>query len=592
MASMLLKPLFNATIGLLVNKGRSLAAEKLKDGDVADESFRQLIVREMDDIKSKLDGLAGKDLAASMSFFKDGVVHLGKVLDVGTEEKEGSDDPDTTQADGAVGKIMRKIMRKKKTVALTSKELTGLNEEAKEALSDAKKRFKDARRKAVEAFGNSALSTSDRLLAMAIRIMATVLEKVDNPASTLASCKLCLKELHSYSAVRENFSVELKKGIKGSIKSKFGIDERNEIIVAVCQMNRFIYDVTEMANEDFFIARELLIWPCVDVGEERIDPLRDARIARKLLKLGMGQFCVQAWSFGQEGEEEHRLESVTRIATNTKEHFIIADGNNVKVFDNNGQFLSSFPSPSPDRSIKDVATDRDDNMYVLVDAEDRKRGGGDVYVFDTQAKLHHSFRIRPGYDVFSLLVDESKKVLVAVKEIPGKSIVMYKDKSKKNLREMMVEVYENHGRLFHRIEVMCVTPSKCLVSTTGDGHVMVLESISRTLHLFRPKKDYPLERKAQLWQPSPKDTPGAMTFHRASEHLFIASVNEKSEALQVSLYNKDGKFVRSIPLETEPGHKYEITGIVVANNGRIAVAVFEYVFDDDKFQDKHIILIV
>jgi len=49
---------FKATIGLLVTKGRNLAADKLKDGDVTDEQFRSFIVREIDDIKSKLDGLA------------------------------------------------------------------------------------------------------------------------------------------------------------------------------------------------------------------------------------------------------------------------------------------------------------------------------------------------------------------------------------------------------------------------------------------------------------------------------------------------------------------------------------------------------
>ena len=43
---------FKVTIGLLVNKGRDKAAEKLKDGDITDQRFRGLIVREIDDIKS------------------------------------------------------------------------------------------------------------------------------------------------------------------------------------------------------------------------------------------------------------------------------------------------------------------------------------------------------------------------------------------------------------------------------------------------------------------------------------------------------------------------------------------------------------
>ena len=45
--------LFKETIGLLVNKGRDKAAEKLKDGDVLSQEFRKLIVRETYDIKSK-----------------------------------------------------------------------------------------------------------------------------------------------------------------------------------------------------------------------------------------------------------------------------------------------------------------------------------------------------------------------------------------------------------------------------------------------------------------------------------------------------------------------------------------------------------
>ena len=40
---------FKSTIGLLVNKGRDKAVEKLKDGDATDQKFRRLIVREIDD---------------------------------------------------------------------------------------------------------------------------------------------------------------------------------------------------------------------------------------------------------------------------------------------------------------------------------------------------------------------------------------------------------------------------------------------------------------------------------------------------------------------------------------------------------------
>ena len=53
-----------------MDKGRDEAAKKLKDGDVTDQQFRGIIVREIDDMKSKLDGLSRKDLLACISFFR------------------------------------------------------------------------------------------------------------------------------------------------------------------------------------------------------------------------------------------------------------------------------------------------------------------------------------------------------------------------------------------------------------------------------------------------------------------------------------------------------------------------------------------
>lgn len=48
-----------------------------------------MIVCEIDDIKLKLDGLVRKDLLISISFFKEGIVFLYKVLDEKFICKEG-----------------------------------------------------------------------------------------------------------------------------------------------------------------------------------------------------------------------------------------------------------------------------------------------------------------------------------------------------------------------------------------------------------------------------------------------------------------------------------------------------------------------
>ena len=86
--------------------------------------------------------------------------------------------------------------------------------EAKQALCDAKMRFNEARRNPTEAFSKEALETSDRILAMTIRVMATLLANVDNPITALAACRLCLDELRNMQALQKSFKIELSKGFK------------------------------------------------------------------------------------------------------------------------------------------------------------------------------------------------------------------------------------------------------------------------------------------------------------------------------------------------------------------------------------------
>ena len=222
MISSIITALFKATIGLLVNKGRDKAAEKLKDGDVTDQKFRGLIVREIDEIKSQLKGLARKYLSASISFFKEGIELLYEVFDKARSRREHGRIKEEAAAGTASGEAvsLTKGMRKL--------ELTDLDESATLLLVNAKKRFERAREKATEAFANEALELFDRVLAMQYRVMATILETVDNPEVALAACKVCIEELHSLTAVKECFTVELKKGFW----ARFSKDERRAIIFA------------------------------------------------------------------------------------------------------------------------------------------------------------------------------------------------------------------------------------------------------------------------------------------------------------------------------------------------------------------------
>jgi len=76
-----------------VNKGRDKRAERLKGGNLTEQKFRSMIVCEIDDIKSKLDGLSRKDLLASISFFEEGIELLYEVFDKARSRSEGDEEP-------------------------------------------------------------------------------------------------------------------------------------------------------------------------------------------------------------------------------------------------------------------------------------------------------------------------------------------------------------------------------------------------------------------------------------------------------------------------------------------------------------------
>ena len=74
--SSIITGILSSTVGLLANKVRDSAAAELKDGDFTDSKIREFVVRELNDIKTKLDGLDAlslKELKYSYVGLKEGV---------------------------------------------------------------------------------------------------------------------------------------------------------------------------------------------------------------------------------------------------------------------------------------------------------------------------------------------------------------------------------------------------------------------------------------------------------------------------------------------------------------------------------------
>ena len=553
--SSIVTTVFRYTIGLLVSKGRDKVAETLKDGDVTDQKFHSLIVKEIEDIKSKLDALSRKDLEASISFFEEGIVLLYEVFKIANTRGEC----DAVTAQAACSEAIPIIEGIKRL------ELTGLDESATRKLSTAKKRFEDARREATKAFKNEGLKTSDRVLAMKYRVMDTILETVDNPADAVGPCGVCVKELNSLPAVQNNFHVQLKTGIQ-AVKGLLNKEERREIISSVCHVNRVIYDVTRTFGGD----THFWIWPTVDTGDNRINPLYDARVTKVLLHQGMEHCCVAPWSFGQE------LEAPKGIATNSSGEFIVGEriGRCLKVFDRNGTFVKHFALPTDDvytkLNIIDVATAVNDNIFVLTKVMKPESASWWIYKLTKTADLHHMFRLGKedmaiGYARLS--VRDTGKVL-AVRALSGG-----------------VEEYDSNGEFVRSFggEIL-----KCArdITVANDGRVLVLDidpdslrSVSDKenyfVHIFSEHGDY--LNKFKLHRNNVCEQ--KITFHPASGHVVVAGTEREMEReidlVQVTIYSKDGKFVRSVKIQNS--HDFiEIGGITLKNDGTIAVILSRY----------------
>ena len=565
--SSLITAVFKATIGLLVNKGRDKLAEKLNEGDVTDQKFRGLIVREIDEIKSKLDGLARKDLLASISLFKEGIELLYEVF----ESARSSSEHRAITAAATVGAEQFDIAKE-----IRKLELTSLDESATRKLGRAKKRFEEARLEAIRAFSNEALELPDRLLAMQYRLMATILETVDNPTDALGGCRVCLDELHQVPAVKEYFKVELEEGLR--LRALFNKDERRQIIFSVCHANRVIYDVINMLGS---VKRWTL--PYVETGKEKVDPLRNERVVKALKKQG-NEHCSLLWSFGQEVEEKHTLKELQGIATNTRGQFLVADNRDktVKVFDSNGKFDFRFNPQTDDADteldILDIATaGEDDKIYILVElvkpgAEERE---SEVRVFNKTADRQLKFPVRSGRWVRGRLTVSSGKQR-------GKILLLTND---------VVDVHEPSG------ELVCsfgegVFEMATDFTATCDGRVMILDAADDSLYIC----DVEGHQLGKFNINDERNFCCRIACHPASD-VIVAGFELREPGLEaeifclppaiisISIYTVNGEFVRKIQLDEEGNFWSFIQGITVTVEGRIAVA-----FEDMESKGKVIVL--
>ena len=549
-----------------------MTAEKLKEGDVADKKVRDLIVREVEDIRSKLDGLSRKDLLAAVDSFETGVGFLFQALDVKSSGEASAATEKTSVGIKEENVDLADVVRIVSFASEMEKiQKIDLDEATKINFSQAKERFKMAREKATEASNNEALEVFDRITAIRCRVMAAILESVVETARTagdlspasvksalenaLPECDQCLQKLHCLPSVQGNFKVELDKGVL-NLRGRYGKDERRMIISTVCQVNRAIYNATQA------VGRDVLVWPSVDTGEDKVDPLLDRRISKVLNKVNMEHCCVTPWSFGQEGDEEHKLKNPTGIATNHRGQFLIADywDDTVRVFDSKGKFDSSFNPQTNDAHTKlyiwDVATaGEDDKIFLLVGL--KKPGAEEweweVQVFNKIADLQQKFPVRSG-DWGRLTVSSGKQ--------RGK-ILLLKDDFEDGY---VVDVHDEPSGEFVCSFGGGVFKSATDITATCDGRVVIVDRDDDSFYLF----DVEGHQLGKFNIKYERDVYDCIACHPASDHVVLAGEERETDRLTLAIYTVNGEFVRRIQLDEVVR---SVRGITVTVEGHIAVAL-------------------
>ena len=371
---------------------------------------------------------------------------------------------------------------------------------------------------------------------MAVRLMATILEKVENPGSVLEVCRSGLEELHLTEMVQENFKAELNKSFKA--KLKLNSDERREIISLVCHINRIIYDVTLLTgkNEDLFLL------PCVDIGDEKVDPLRDVRVAKTLRKVEMDDCCV-AWSFGQFSQFGHG-----GIATNTDEQLLIAQAYEVEVYDATGTFLNSFcpyglrvdQGEFYIQEIRALATDRAGDMYVLVEKRMGSIIRSDIHVLNKKASFKYEFTVESEFVAKTVILRDNHLFIlglsIAAWQNFSKHVVVCKTDGKRigefSIGNMEDITFDNNGNIMVLNSPSCVSVFAVTV-TTNDGDE-------------EPKHD--LLNFVNTFEVAPEAA--AIAFHRTTGNVITVSQTPDGRS-KVLLYSKEGKLERSIDIELE-----------------------------------------
>ena len=412
--SSIITGILNSTIGLLWNKARDSTAEKLQHGDVTDAKIREIVVRELNDIKTKLDGLSRKDLLSSCRFVKEGVELLNACLDQSTHLTQEDRGESLTMSSDVASTIFNEVLEL--TRAIGKVKIKSCTE-----FELAKERFKDARKKATEAFCNEALGIDDRIFAAKLRVISEILENLESPKATITGCLSFLRDLHSLPAIREIFSVYLT----GGVKSLFRKEERAANVKSVMLINYVLFQFTFKFGGKL---ADRLNWPAgtIELTDRTFNPVTEWR--QVSLKKSMGK------ELGKRPNELILDEEIYPRASAVDNHGEIivkhTRDDEIKIISRSTGETKVVKLPEPREGkvvgyIEALAVDNNNDVHVVLSRRRcfRKRKETDVtityelHVLDDGYNVKHVERLdflekKIGYEIINIAINKNNDTIM------------------------------------------------------------------------------------------------------------------------------------------------------------------------------------
>ena len=524
--SSIITGILSSTAGFLWNKARDSTAERLRDGDVTDAKIREIVVRELDDIKKKLEGLSRKDLLSSCTLLQEGVDLLYLSLRKLNLQQQALT---TETEDGGA-----------KTCAMEKLKLNADSECEK-----AKKRFEDARLKANDAFSNEALSLKDKIFAVELRMVSEILECLDNPEIAITGCLSFLKKLHSLPAIQEVFNVYMNGGVKSLINKA----ERVDTVKSIMLINYLLFKYVSKFGSTY---PSVFAWPTIELTERSFNPILywQEISTRK----SMGNELPQRPNVLKLNTREHNLDF--QVAVNGYGDVVgpsIGSRNSVTVISKTGEKKEvELPATYRECKIVDqyvpgIAVDKNNNIYFVKWLKTRTVNGDEEYLYVLYI-LDANYNVKQEYKLDFLKGITTSYVSIAVKM--NNDIVISKRKDSEGF------VCDDRGNLKYKFERK--THFSDSLSISNKNEIMMGSEYHNAVYIYseegnlkstiKPPEGHEIRQVAFHFVFSKIIV---VTYVRKKNSYFLLCYTEEGE-LESTTYFCDGSDIRGLQIISHP----------------------------------------